>query len=94
MPESTTQINVKHVVEIDTLFLLINRIHYLKGLKMLRIKFNGKRVSLEEWPLKMTNINRCNWRPGKELSWDQAKTGRPQSIFKTRNIDFTLYLVL
>jgi hypothetical protein len=70
-------------VVVDTLFLLINRVHYLKGLKMLRIKFNGKRVSLEEWPLKITNINRCNWRPGKELAWDQAKNGRPQSVLNT-----------
>jgi hypothetical protein len=61
---------------------------------MLRIKINGKRVSQEELPLKITNIYRCNWRPGKELSWDQAKAERPQSILKARKIDYTLYLVL
>jgi hypothetical protein len=61
---------------------------------MLRIKFNETRLYQEEWPLKITNINRYNWRLGKELSWDQAKAERPQSILRTRKIDYILYLVL
>jgi hypothetical protein len=28
------------------------------------------------------SMNKCNWRPGKEFSKDQAEAERPQSILK------------
>ncbi len=63
---------------VDTLFLLINRVLHIKGLKMLKDQIQwGEGLST-----RAASMNKCNWRPGKEFSWDQAKAERPQSILK------------
>jgi hypothetical protein len=34
----------------------------------------------EDFSTRAASMNKCNWRPGKEFSWDQAEAERPQSI--------------